>query len=151
MWYSFTRCLSQEASKGIKGQRLTTMHGVGVQMGPTAVVPTCPPHELHHHCIEKSNGACFDATRPRWSSQIPAMLPKPHMRHLALQLPKLHRRLHHAATLGNAFDNQMSSTQGKHTFLVQQDCRPGTLLARAQDLLRLQASLRTRPAPTPAD
>ena len=56
-------------------------------------------------------------TRPFWSYQTKAMLQRACMWHLTLMLPKLHRRLHQAAT-GKAIQG---STHGKHSYLCGQD------------------------------
>ena len=81
------------------------------------------------------------------------VLPKSCMMPLAQQLPKLRRRLHHAATLGRAFHSQTSGSQGKHTCLVQRYWLFRTLACQrtaAHHLLCLQANLTSRLALTSA-
>ena len=57
---------------------------------------------------------------PFWECQIPAVMLMS-CKHLAARLRELHK-LHLVATLGKTMPRQMSSIQGKQTYLVQQSC-----------------------------
>ena len=64
-----------------------------------------------------------------------AVLPRSCVRHLPQKLPKLHRRLHQAATPGKAMQRQTSRPQGKHAYLMQQSCLRGPFLSSTTPLL----------------
>ena len=53
------------------------------------------------------------------------VLPRSFMRHLTPKLPEQQRSLHHTSTQIKAMQRLTTSTQGKHTCLLQQSWCPG--------------------------
>ena len=138
-------CKVQLTSSGARGPRWV-VHEVGSQAHSCGSM--LPSSESSLEILKHAHGHW-----PFRSYQTPALMPRSCMRHLEAKLPKLHRRLHQAATLGKAIRTQINSTRGKHTCLVQQPCQcriSACLSMPAQHLLCLQANLRSRLAPTSA-
>ena len=87
-------------------------------------------------------------SHPSWYHPKSAVLQRSCMGHLT---PELHTTLHYAATPGKAIRTE---TQGKHAFLCSSPCDSGLVPCTStavQQVLFVQASLKTRLAPTSAD
>ena len=127
-------------------KHLTGCTWICVTGPPTAVVSCCPPSS-----DSSSQWSMLQATHSHWRCHISAVPPTSCVRHLAPKLPKLHRQLHHAVTLGNAMHGDKDDAQGKYTLAVLVFEKLSCLSTAAHHLLCLQANLRGRMALTSAN
>ena len=80
----------------------------------------CMESKSHAHSCGRSmlpsssDWSMLKTSRPSWNYQKTAVLPRSCVRHLKVKLLQLHRRLHHAATLGKALQRD---PQGEHAYL----------------------------------